>query len=440
MTNAVRTISIVAVAAMTVVASARAQSAMTDTTTRDFVVDHVHVILHQNTANDVVAANIYLLGGTRQITENTAGIEALMLAASEDGTRKFSKQVLQGIIARTGATITIEPSVDWTTFALRTLRQSFDSSWAVFADRLVAPRLEAADVERARRQMLADALEADADPDNAVQQLAEQLLYANHPYRLNPDGTPTSLQALTASDIRRYHDTQVVQSRLLVVVVGNINVANLERAVRSSLTRLPVGSYTWTPPPLLTPSAERVSLLSRDLPTNYILGYYPGPRAGTPDFTALRVATAVLSGRLFAVVRSQLHLSYAVDAPLLDRAVSAGGLYVTTTDPTTTLNAMANEVQRLQTTLVDPEGLQTLVGQFITDYFLKNETNGDQASFLARTQLYDGDYRDAGQFVQRLREVTPDDVRRVAEQYMHDMHFGFVGDTSKVPPILDSRF
>ncbi len=199
------------------------QTVRPDTATVSFTVDHVHVILRRNTANDVVAANIYLLGGDRQVTPATAGIEALMLAASEGGTGKYPRQALRAITGRLGATFVIQPSADWTTFGLRTLRQSFDSTWAVFADRLVAPRLDSAAVERARQQMLTEAAQSEADPDIAVARLAEGLLYANHPYRMAPGGTEESLGAITPSLVRRYHDSTVVQSRLLVIVVGNVD-------------------------------------------------------------------------------------------------------------------------------------------------------------------------------------------------------------------------
>lgn len=437
-----RTARVLAVALFGVLApgAVSAQRTPADTATTSFMVGHVQVILRRNPANDVVAANVYLLGGTRQLTPGDAGIEVLMLEASEGGTRRFPRRALRAITARMGATIVVNPSVDWTTFGLRTLRQSFDSSWAVFADRLVEPRLDSGSVERARQRMLTAALQSEADPDFAVAHLADGLLYAQHPYRLDPNGTPASLRGLTASAVRQYHATQMVQSRLLVVVVGNLTRPELERAIRGTLATLPIGTYRWRPPPPLTPSSEHLATLSRALPTNYILGYYPGPPAGTPDYTALRIATAVLSGRMFAQVRSREHLAYAVEAPFLEQAIGVGGLYVTTTNPAAALDAMASQVQRLKTTLVDPDGLRTLVGQFITDYFLKNETNGDQASFLARAQLYDGDYRKAAGFIARLRAVTPEDIRRVAQQYMHDTRFGFVGDTAKAPTMLRTRF
>ena len=45
------------------------------TMTSSFDVGGVKVILRESDANNVVAANLYLLGGTRQITPSNAGIE-----------------------------------------------------------------------------------------------------------------------------------------------------------------------------------------------------------------------------------------------------------------------------------------------------------------------------------------------------------------------------
>ncbi|OYV73117.1 MAG: hypothetical protein B7Z72_03215, partial [Gemmatimonadetes bacterium 21-71-4] len=368
--------------------AAPAQQTAADTSTVEFDVGHVHVILRHNGANDVVAANVYLLGGAQELTPETQGIEALMLAASGGGTARFPKAELQAITGRMGATIVITTGMDWTTFGLRTLRQSFDSSWAVFADRLVEPKLDSLEVDRSRQQMLTDALQQEVAPDARVEHLADSLLYAGHPYRLDPSGTPASLRGLSFRDVRRFHDRAVVQTRLLVVVVGNIGRERLEQAMRTTLATLPVGNYAWKAPPPLTPAPQGVAAVEQHLSTNYILGYAAGPPAGTPEYFALRVATAVLTGRLFADVRTRQHLAYAVDAPFLERGISADGLYVTTTDPQAALRAMALQVRRLQTTLVDPDGLRTLVGAFITDYYLKNETNADQASVLARAQLY----------------------------------------------------
>ena len=402
-----------------------------DTATARFEVAGVRVILRRNTASDVVAANLYLLGGTQQLTPQTAGIEALLLAASERGTRRYSRDAIQRAAARTGSVISISPGEDWTVFGLRTLRSALDSSWAIFADRLVAPALDRADVELVRAQLLTAARQRRDEPDAEVTYLADSLAFIGHPYALTPDGTEESLAAVTVEQLRRYHAEQIVTSRMLLVVVGNVDRSTVERLVRTTLGHLPAGRYTWSPPPPPTPR-RATALVRRDLPTNYILGYYAGPPASHPDYAALRVASAVLSGSLFSEIRSRRNLTYAVDAPFIERAIATGGLYVTTVSPDTTLALMRRELDLLKTELLDRQALQRLVLRFITDYYLRNETNADQATALARAELYEGDYRAANRLVDRLREVKPEDVRRVAQRYMRDFQFAYVGDPSRV--------
>lgn len=408
--------------------------------TEKFDVNGLTVILRRNTANEVVVANLYLLGGARQITAQNAGIEVLLLASSERGTKRFPGALVRQRTARLGSTIGIEANDDWTAIGLHAIRSTFDSTWAILADRVMAPTLDPAEVAIVRDQLLTAARERNTNPDDAATQLADSLLYVNHPNALSPTGTVESIESLTAAQLKQYHAQQFVTSRMMLVVVGNVDRAQIERLVRGSLATMPKGTYKWTAPPPVVSTGRALAIDNRPLPTNYLLGYAPGPSATDPDYTALRVATAVLSGRLFTEVRSRRNLSYAVEAPFMERANAVGGLYVTTVDPNQVLRLMRQELTTLQTESVDPVGLKRLEQQFITEYYLKNETNADQANVLARAELYQGDFRAADRFMEGLRRVTPEDVRRVARLYLKDFRFAYVGDASKLDTSLLTNF
>ncbi len=407
-----------------------APTAAADTTR--FVVDGIPVILRRVVSNDVVSANVYLLGGVRQVTDETAGIEPFLLDVSERGTLHYPQTVLRRDMARLGTTIVVDPQLDWTIVGARATSSTFDSTWAIMADRLMAPRLDSADVEIIREQYLSAVRQRDDNADALVEWLADSAAFAGTPYGRSLVGTERSISGLSRSTLRQYETTQMVRSRLLIVIVGNVDAAHVQRLVHASLGRLPAGTYQWTIPAAMRPITTTLVTRSRALPTNYILGYFHGPPAKSPDYEALRLATSALSGQLFADIRTRRNLSYAVNAPFLDHAVSAGGLYVTTTQPDTVLNLMRSNIILLQANLVDPTALDHLVQQFITEYFLDNETDADQANFLARAELYQGDYRDADRFVDDLRRVTPSDIQRVARTYMRDVAFAYVGDTTKV--------
>lgn len=411
-----------------------------DTSTAAFSVDGLRVLLRRNTATDVIAANLYLLGGVQQVTAATQGIEPFLLAASERGTLHYPKDSLRVAMNRTGSVITVEPEDDWTIVGVHAIRSTFDSTWAVFADRVMYPTLDSADVELVRAQLLAAASQQRLHPDAELRIVADSLVFAGQPYALSPDGTEQSLGSIRLPMLRDYLRTQFVRSRMLLVVVGNVERSHVESLLRSTLAKLPLGDYRWTPPPEVPNSHRDLVVEPQQLPTNYIMGYYAGPPASSNDYNALRIATAVLSGRFFTEIRSKRNLSYAVEAPFIERAIATGGVYVTTVDPAQTLRLMRAEIDELQNELVEPQGLERLVQQFITDYFLKNETDADQANFLARAAVYQGDYRAADQFVDDLRRIRPDDLRRVAREYMRNFRFVYIGDPSKLPTNYLSNF
>jgi zinc protease len=410
------------------------------TMTSSFDVGGIKVILRESDANNVVAANLYLLGGSRQVTPANAGIEALLLEVSERGTRNYPKAMLRRKMSRLGSEIATVPSDDWTMFGIRATTEVFDSTWAIFADRLMNPTLDPEEVSLIKTQFLSGIKQRRDDPDELAEYLADSIAFSGHPYAIPVIGTEASISSIDAKALRDYQTSQIVKSRMLLVVVGNVDKAHVESLVRATLAKLPQGNYVWSPPARLPEGKSAVVAEQRSLPTNYIVGYYSGPLANTEDYQALRIATSVLTGRMFSEIRTRQNLTYDVHAPFLDRAASAGGLYVTTTSPDTTLRLMYTAVKELQDGLLDPDGLARLEQQFLTEYFLDNETNDAQASFLARAELYRGDYRLADKFVDELKSVTPEQVQKVARRYMKGIRFAYVGDTSRLHRDLMTRF
>lgn len=413
--------------------SAQAPSALAaDSGTTRFDVDGVKVI-YRHTNTNLFVANLYLLGGVSLATSATAGLETMLLEVTERGTTKYPGDELRRAMARTGSEIGVSAHEDFTVYGLRTTTDRVDSTWSIYTDRLLQPTLAADDFDFVRGNRVAAVSQREDSPDALLDYLADSVAFTGTPYALSAVGTARSLNAITLDQLKAFHRTQMVRSRMLLVIVGNLPRARIERLVRQSFATLPAGTYQWKVPEPLGPRAgSNVHIVSRRVPTNYILGWWSGPAAGHPDVPALRVASAILSGRLFAEVRSRRNLTYAVDARFRDRALSSGGLYVTTTQPDTTLAIMRNELRNLQTATIRTEFLQPLVQQFITEYFLDNETSGAQADFLARAELYRGDFRVGDKFMGELRAVTGEDVRRVAQEWMRDIRFTYIGNPAQV--------
>src|SRR5688572_10060468 len=314
--------------------SMAASSSVQDSLTSTFEVGGVKVIHRPIGVTDVVAVNLYLLGGSRQVTATTAGVEPFLLHASEYGTKRYPGEGARLALALTGSWITVQPTADYTRFAFRGIKQEFDSTWAVFADRLLHPLLDSTAMAVTRGQLLTSIKAASESADGQVSGIAAGLAFESHPYAVAAGGTEVSIAALTADDLRKYAAEQMVTSRMLLVVVGDIPRAKVEQVVTATLGALPKGNYTWTLPPLWPAKAPRVVSVPRRLPTNYILGYFSGPLRSSEDYPAFEIATGYLGGILQDVIRSE-GLSYAAGAPLLEWGASGGGVYVSTVRPDT---------------------------------------------------------------------------------------------------------
>ena len=414
------------------VATATGRLVPLDSVTVSYTIGGLQVIQRANYANDVVAIHLYLLGGRRQLTEGTQGIEALLLRTSKYGTAKYPGDATRKAWARTGSDFDIDASDDWTEVGFRAVTADFDSSWSVFAERVMHPTLAPASVALVRDQMRSAVHQRLISPDGYLRLLSDSVTFHGRAYGYEPDGTEQSLGALDSAALATYERTQVVTSRMLLVVVGNVSREAVERAAGATLATLPRGDYVWSLPQDSAPPPVPVVMRERPVATNYVLGVFEGPPASAKDYAAFRVATALLSSRVGDMVRDQHRLSYAAYAPFTDRGISAGGVYFSTASPAHVLPLVKDQIKWVEHVPTDSIDMPYFTAGFIFDYLASNSTDDAQADFLARAQLYQGDYRKASDAMEELRNVTTGDVRSAGKRYFSRIQFVYVGDTTRV--------
>lgn len=403
-----------------------------DTLTTSYDVGGLHVIQRVNRATDIVAARLYFLGGTRQITDATAGIEPLWLNATGYGTQHYPGDQARRAMARTGGVVDIESDADWSVLGFTGLAQDFDAAWSVLADRVLNASLSDQAIGQARARLVTRAHTRYTDPDERIQIIASLSMFPDHPYALDPEGTEISLNAITPQQVRAYARDQIVTSRLLLVIVGNVERAHAESLVATTLGKLPRGTYQWTLPPPAPKIPSRWLVEHRQIPTNYILCYFSGPPPTERMYWPFRVATAFLSSHIAYTVRIQRSLSYAAYAQFIDRAVPIGGAYASTSKPDQVLPLIQQAVRDLQVAEFDYFDLHKFLDSYVFEYLDANATAADQADFLARAELYLGDFRRGDEFMKRIAWVSSRDVADAARLYMSKLQYAYLGDTTRM--------
>jgi zinc protease len=418
--------------AQTAAATQPAAIAQNQAAVTEYDVNGLKVLVKRRPGSLTVAAGLFIKGGSRNLTAENAGIEAVMLDAASEASLNFPRGRMRDELSRMATSIGSSASEDYSVLSLVCTRSNFDRSWRIFTDVALHPAFTDEDVALVRDRHLA-ALRSEADdPDSYLELLEDRVAFTGHPYANRPEGTVESVSRITPQALRAYHDRVFTTSQLLLVVVGDVDPAAVRGLAAASLARLPRGSYTPARVPAFVFSEPTLNVTSQNLPTHYVQGLFAAPAPDDPDIYPMRIAMSILHDRVFEEVRVKRNLSYAPDAFLRTTQANVGGLYVTAVDANQAIRVMLNEVAKLQSEPVTADEIGQSLGQFLTNHYIAEETNAAQAGVLARYELIGGGWRNADLFIPKLRTVTPADVQRVARKYLRNIRFVVLGDPAGI--------
>lgn len=390
------------------------------------------VLVKRREGSQSVVVGLFARGGSRNVSAENAGVESLMLDVATESSQNFPLEKMRRELARTGTGLSFGINYDYSVLTLNSTRRYFDRSWEIFTDSALRPSFSAEDFQRVRSRTLVSLSDDEDTPDSFLQVLQSRAAYAGHPYVNDPRGTVASVSKLTLEDLRRFHQQWLQTSKLLLVVVGDVDPKDIQRKAEAAFGKLPKGDYKPDPVPQLTFAAPTVAVTERAIPTNYVSGVFAAPPMTSADIYPMRVASSVLQNRVYVEVRVRRNLSYAPDAFLESRGANTGGIYVTAVDANQAVRVMLDEITRLQTQEISPDEIKATAQQFLTRYYMGQETNAAQAGELAQFELIGGGWRNSADFLERLRAVTPADVKRVANTYMRNLQFVVIGDPRQI--------
>ncbi len=275
--------------------------------------------------------------------------------------------------------------------------------------------------------------EQESDADNYLQIVQDRGLYAKHPYANDVYGTPETISVVKGKGSSAFITKRCFKHRAdcwFWLVIWTRMTSG--KKVTAAFGKLPVGKYQEKPFPPLDFSKPTLDIAERDLPTNYVQGVFSAPSLDSPDYSAMRVAMAILQSLVYEEVRLKRQLSYAPDAELSSSAANSAKIYVTAVDANQAVEVMLNEINNLRTRTLTDEMIEGIGGHFLTLYYLDQQTNAAQAGELGKYELFGGGWRNSFTFLDQIRKVKADDVREVSQKYMGNVRFAVVGNPASI--------
>ena len=357
------------------------------------------------------------------------GLEGRAYMASgllDEGAGPYDSQAFQARLEDLAIRLRFDAGFDSFSVNLKTLSENGDEAFEMLRLAMNEPRFDAEPVERIRGQIQVQLARSAEDPDRLASRGWFDNAFPGHPYGRPVKGTPETVAAIGADDLRRFVGEQLARDRLVIGVVGDITPARLATLLDNAFSALPETGISADIPYMAPQAAGRTIIIEHDIPQSIVLFGHAGLRRDDPDFYAGYVINYILGGsgftsRLTDEIRVKRGLAYGVYSYLspMDYAALFMGRVATENGAVAeTLDILRVEFARMRDQGVAEQELIDAKTYLTGSFPLRLDSNGKIARLLVGIQLEDLgiDYIDRRN--DYIEAVTLEDIRRVARRLL----------------------
>jgi zinc protease len=279
----------------------------------------LRIVLARRASIPQVRFDLLLDAGYAADHSGIPGLASLALAMMDEGTARRTALQISDQLAQLGANLSTGSKLDVSSVSLEALRENLDASLEVYADVVLHPSFPRSDLERLRKQRLAQIQQEKAEPLGLALRVFPGLIYGpGHAYS-NPwtgSGTEESVARIRREDLVRFHEAWFKPNHATMVVVGATTMAE----IKPRLERL---FASWQPGKVpakaiaTVPQQQRPTVYLMDRPGSLqsiiIAGHIAPPKAN-PKEVAIQTMNSVLgsefSSRVNMNLREDKHWSY----------------------------------------------------------------------------------------------------------------------------------
>jgi len=374
--------------------------------------------------NPIISLEIAFRGGGALDAPGKEGTAYLLSGLLDEGAGELDSQAFQARLQNLSIRLSFDAGIDNFDGSLQTLTENRDTAFDLLRLALTEPRFDAEPVERIRGQILAQLKRESEDPDTIAGRTMRRLFFADHPYGRPVHGTPESLAAVTAEDLRDFVAGRFARDNMVIGVVGDITSEELAGLLDSTFGGLPEKAAPVAVPEIVADGTGGVVVIEKNVPQSVVSIGQPGIKRDDPDFYTAFVVNYVLGGggfssRLYDEVREKRGLAYSVYSYLspLDRsALVIAGVATANARVAESLAVIREEWARMAAEGPTAEELEDAKTFLTGSYPLRQSSSGRIAGMLVGIQLDELGIDYINKRNGLIEAVTLEDARRVAAE------------------------
>jgi predicted Zn-dependent peptidase len=385
------------------------------------------VVLMEKHELSLVQIDLLVKTGAAMDPAGKNGLSSLTAAMLDEGAGSRNALQLADAIDFLGAGISAAAGQHSSVVALNTPLTKLDSALALMADVALRPAFLLEELERQRKERLTTLVQSHDQPRAIASVTFNQTLYgAKHPYGLSTLGDEKTLRGFRVEDLKNFHSTYFRSNNATLIVVGDVTSKTI-------LPKLEIAFGKWEAGKIPTATWPGVSQVQKrqiwlvDKPeaaqSEIRIGRIGVPRL-TDDYYSLVVLNTILGGsftsRLNQNLREQHGYSYGARSafdfrPLPGPFIASAAVQTSKTD--SALFEFIKELNAIMQPVSDSElhrAKNYVALGFPQDFQALAQIAG-QLEELVTYNLPDDYFNN---YIQRILDVTKDDVFRVARKYI----------------------
>jgi len=382
------------------------------------------LLVVENNAADIVAARCFCHGGSAVEPPEQAGVAHLMASVMTKGTAQHSSLDIAERVEAIGASLGTEANTDYFLLSLKTITADFAEMLHLGSQIWREPSFPETELELERKLTLQGIRSQAERPLSVAYEKLQPLLYGNHPYSLPSVGTAATVQQLSQSDLRQYHQTYLHPQQMVISITGKITPLQAQAMVEEAF-----GDWHPEQPPIpltITPREFQPQAVFTQQQTQQaivMLGY-PAPSIYDADYGAFKLINTYLgsglSSRLFVELREKRGLAYEVSTIFPARRQSSQFVTYMGTAPHNALAAfmgLRDECERLAAQPLSEHELDVAKGKLLGQYALGKQTNSQIAHVMGWYELLGLGMEFDQQFTEQLAQITAAEIQAAAQKY-----------------------
>ncbi|MGI8913430.1 MAG: M16 family metallopeptidase [Chloroflexota bacterium] len=393
------------------------------------------VLLREDHAAPVAAFYVFYKVGSRNEVAGTTGLSHWVEHLLFDGTPTFPKGALHRVVAANGGYRNGFTWMDGTAFFEALPADRIELSLKLECDRMVNAVLDPAEVERERTVIISERQGGENYPTRHLYEEVMAVAYKVHPYGQPVIGWKSDLERITREELWTHYQCYYHPNNAVAVAVGDFSAPTMLAQIEHYFGGIAAGQSAAALRSVEPPQeGERRVEVRRPGGTAHLMAVYHIPAAGHQDIPALSVVDALLSGGTAlgrgggGMGRSSRLRRVLVDtgkassvSASTGTSVDPGLFYLSAslrpgTEPQEVERILFDELQRLSSEHVDEQELLSASEQAAAQFLYAAEGVSRQASALGQSVLT-GLPTDDRELLQRLRSVSPEEIRSVCARY-----------------------